>query len=276
MLDGNYLTELQEWRQQADSNLRAEQSWLALVGLFWFEEGENRFGGHHSNAVHLSMEALSDHIGTFELISEKVILSVEPGISVTVDGEEVTEQELKPDVSGQPSEIRVDSLVMVVVQRGERFGLRVWDQNNPRRKKFPGRIWYEPTGSFQIQAHFSTYDPPKEIPITNILGDTSDAPLAGYVEFALGRQENRLDALEVADDRLYIIFRDLTSKGETYPAGRYLYTEAPQDGTLLLDFNRAYNPPCAFTDFATCPLPPPQNCLPFRIEAGERFVEFTG
>lgn len=276
MLDKKYLAEIQEWRQQLEIDLRGKQSWLALVGLFWFEEGENRLGAHPSNNLHIPNKTLPDHIATFDLKSQKVKILIDPGASTTVDGKKATGQELSPDVSGQPSEIRADSLVMIIVQRGERLGLRVWDQDSPRRKKFTGRKWYQPSESLLIQANFSTYHPPKEIPITNVLGDTSDATLAGYIEFEMGGRERRMDALEGADGRLFIIFKDLTNESETYPAGRYLHTEAPQNGKVTLDFNRAYNPPCAFTDFATCPLPPPQNHLSFKIIAGERIDEVVG
>ena len=262
----NYLSGLQDWRDKAESNLRGEKSWLALLELFWFDHGANSFGSHPSNAIVFPKGKSPEHIGTFELKAGVVHLHPQPGISITVDGKDANDTVLKPDVSGEPSEMQVDGLVMMVVQRGERFGLRVWDHNNPRRKNFPGRIWYDPSESYLAQARFSTYEPTREIPITNILGDTSDTPLAGYVQFDLDGHANRLDALESAGGRLFIIFKDQTSQQETYPAGRYLYTDAPSDGKVLLDFNRAYNPPCAFTDFATCPLPPYQNHLPYGLK----------
>lgn len=276
MFDNEYLSELENWREEAETNLRGKESWLALLGLFWFDEGLNSFGLLPSNDVVFPKDGLPDRIGAFDLKDGKVHLHVETGVSVTVDGDDAKDLELKADVSGEPSEIRLDSLVMNVVQRSERFGLRVWDHDNPRRNKFLGRTWYEPEESYLVQARFSTYEPSREIPITNILGDTNDTLLAGYVEFEVDGQAISLDALEGASGRLFIIFKDQTSDNETYPAGRYLYTEAPQDGKVVLDFNRAYNPPCAFTNFATCPLPPTQNHLPVRIEAGELFEEFTG
>ena len=276
LFDADYLSSLKDWRAEVEANLRGEESWLALLGLFWFEQGANRFGSHASNDIVFPIDNLPDYLGTFELRDGQAHLQVQPGVSITVDGKVSNNMVLKPDVSGEPSEIRVDSLVMIVVQRGERLGLRVWDHNNPRRTKFPGRTWYEPGENYLAPARFSTYQSAKEIPITNIFGDTNDTLLAGYVEFELNGRSLRLDALESDHGRLFIIFKDETSQKETYSAGRYLHTAAPQDGKVLLDFNRAYNPPCAFTDFATCPLPPRQNHLALRIEAGERFEKFVG
>lgn len=166
MLDEGYLTELQNWRQQLDDTLRGEQSWLALVGLYWLEQGKNSFGSHDSNDVVFPDGSTPKHLGDFELRDERVYLHVEHGNGILVDGEQVVDQELKLEGFDQPSEINVGSLTMIVVQRGERFGLRVWDRNNPRRKTFPGRIWYEPDESHLVKTTISTYDPPREMPIT--------------------------------------------------------------------------------------------------------------
>ncbi|MCH7663205.1 MAG: DUF1684 domain-containing protein, partial [Chloroflexi bacterium] len=207
MFDADYLSGLQDWRAEAEINLRGEESWLALLGLFWFEQGANRFGSHASNDVVFPIDNLPHYLGTFELSDGQVHLQVQPGVSITVDGKDAKDIDLKPDVSGEPSEIHVDNLAMMVVQRGERFGLRAWDHDNPRRTKFPGRIWYEPGEDYLVSARFSTYQPAKEIPITNILGDTNDTLLAGYVEFEFDGRALRLDALESDHGHLFIIFK---------------------------------------------------------------------
>src|SRR6516162_5455203 len=157
---------------------------------------------------------------------------------------------------------------MFVIQRANRFGIRLKDKNSATRKAFSGLKYFPVQEQYRVEARFLPYDPPKKIAVPNILGDTEEEPSPGYVEFTLSGQKCRLDPVS-AGDELFFIFRDLTSGKETYPSGRFLYTDMPKNGEVVLDFNKAVNPPCAFTPFATCPLPPKQNHLPIRIEAGE-------
>ncbi|MBW8012876.1 MAG: DUF1684 domain-containing protein [Chloroflexi bacterium] len=194
-----------------------------------------------------------------------------PDGNLSAVGEAVGEFELKPDISGSPTKLVIRDLVMILVQRGERLGIRLWDKNNSKLKEFKGRSWYAPDYSFRFQARYLAYDPPKIISIVDILGDTHEAAHPGKVTFNLDGEEYSLDAGEGSDGGFFITFKDATSQQETYPPGRYLVTSAPQNGIVDLDFNRAYNPPCAFTDFATCPLPPAQNILPLPISAGELY-----
>jgi uncharacterized protein (DUF1684 family) len=157
---------------------------------------------------------------------------------------------------------------MFVIQRGNRFGVRLKNKNSESRKTFTGLKYFPVNDAYRVVAKFVPYDPPMTIAVPNILGDTEQEPSPGYVEFMLNGQKCRLDPVSEGDE-LVFIFRDLTSGKETYPSGRFLFTAMPKNGEVALDFNKAVNPPCAFTPFATCPLPPKQNHLPIRVEAGE-------
>jgi hypothetical protein len=158
----------------------------------------------------------------------------------------------------------------LVIERGDRRAIRLRDPENPRRKAFAGTAWFAIEGRWRVDARFEAYDPPKTIPIVNVLGMEAPMPCPGRAVFRLEGRELSLEALSEEPGRLFFIFRDETAGHETYGAGRFLYADRPQDGRIVLDFNRAESPPCAYTDFATCPLPPKQNRLPVRIEAGEK------
>jgi uncharacterized protein (DUF1684 family) len=272
-MEPDYKNELETWRRQTDENLRREKSWLALTGLYWLHEGENAFGSDPENEVPFPPGIGEAHVGDFKLNGEQVFIEVNPGMQVQVGGEAVSSMPIKPDVSGEPDDIDCGRIAMRLVRRGDRFGIRMWYRDHPRRVGFPGRQWFAADANYVVPAVFHEYAPPKEIPITNILGDTEAEQMAGWVEFEFAGRTARLEAIGTTSEELFLIFKDSTSGKSTYPAGRYLYTEPPQDGRVLLDFNRAYNPPCAFTEFATCPLPPKENHLTFAIEAGERMPE---
>jgi uncharacterized protein (DUF1684 family) len=177
--------------------------------------------------------------------------------------------ELKPDSSGSPDRITTGRLRMIVIQRGHRFGIRLWDSDSAVRRNYPGSQWFPVREAFRVTAQFISYPQPKMIPILNVLGDTEPSPSPGYATFELEGKMCRLEPL-LEGDHLFFILKDLTSGKETYAAGRFLYTGMPKDGKLIVDFNKAENPPCAFTPYATCPLPPKQNHLPVAVTAGER------
>jgi len=170
-----------------------------------------------------------------------------------------------------PTIVQMGSVRFNVIKRGDRYGLRVKDAEAETRTHFKGLEYYPIDPKWHVEARFEAYHPPKKIPITDVTGMTSDSISPGAIVFDLDGEEYRIDPiLEEGSTDYFIIFRDATSKDTTYPAGRYLYAAPPKDGKMIVDFNKAYNPPCAFTPFATCPLPPLQNRLPFRIEAGEK------
>jgi hypothetical protein len=255
--ESDVVTEVRDWQATRLRRLQAEDSWLTLVGLYWLNEGDNR---------------PDPDTGTLTLSGGVVTLTPEPGM--TIDKKPVTAPTPLADDSNPngPTVVQRGSKRFQVIKRGDRLGLRVKDANAPTRTHFRGLEYFPIDPRWRVLARFEPYRPVKKIPITDITGRTADSDSPGALVFTVGGQEYRLDPiLEEGSDELFIIFRDATSRDTTYQAGRYLYADPPgPNGTVVVDFNKAYNPPCAFTPFATCPLPPLQNRLPIRIEAGEK------
>jgi uncharacterized protein (DUF1684 family) len=267
-----YIAEIERWREQMEAGLRADDGWLTLAGLFWLHEGLNSFGADSMSDIVLPAGTAPRHAGAFELRDGVVTLRAADGVGVTLNDDDapVDSVRLRSDADGGPDRVRLGPLTLLIIRRGARTGVRVKDAQSPVRAAFGGRRWYAPDEAYRIQAAFVPYDPPRRLPVANILGDLDDLPSPGYALFRLEGQDYRLDALPDPNG-LAFYFYDATSGRTTYPAGRYLKTALPQDDQLTLDFNRAYSPPCAFTAFATCTLPPPQNRLPVPIEAGELY-----
>jgi hypothetical protein len=265
-----YRAEIEKWRQDRETRLKSDGGWLTVSGLFWLKEGPNRFGSDPSSDIVLPAGAPAA-AGVFEHRAGRTIVRAERGTSATVEGRAVTEMEMAPDSSDNPTVLALGDLTMFVVQRGEKFGIRLKDKNSRMRREFTGLKWYPIQPDYRVTATYTEYDPPKQIPIPTVLGTTENMASPGYLTFKLRGKTLRLDpVLEDPDARdLFIIFRDQTSGDTTYGAGRFLYADKPVNGKVVLDFNQAYSPPCAFTPFATCPLPPPQNRLAVRLEAGE-------
>jgi len=200
----------------------------------------------------------------------KVTLDVTGDAAVTIGDQSISSTEVKLGEYGSSEWILVNDLKLSVIQRGARYGVRVYDQNNPPRRQFSALRWFPIEEAYRVIARFFAYDPPGALSINNVLGQTLELSCPGYVEFTLNQQESRLyPVTDEDDDRLWFMIRDGTSGSLTYAGGRYLITDPPDDDHVILDFNKAHNPPCAYTDFATCPLPPPQNKLLSPIMAGE-------
>jgi uncharacterized protein (DUF1684 family) len=255
-----------KWRAERRTRLTSDNSWLTLVGLTWLHDGDND--------VSLPMNPPVDaHI---LLQGGKATLQTNP--SLMISGKPVTAPvELKNDTEEPgPTIVTVGSLNFQVIKRsdkaGDRYGVRMKDSGSEARANFKGLDYFDADPKYRVGARFVPYNPPKKIAITNVLGMTSDETSPGALVFTLDGREYRLDPiLEQGEKDLFIIFKDATSGKETYGAARYLYAHpADANGRTIVDFNRAYNPPCAFTHFATCPLPPPQNRLSIPIEAGEK------
>jgi uncharacterized protein (DUF1684 family) len=264
-----YLGKIAKFRTEREAELKADDGWLSVAGLFWLKEGENRFGADPSNEIVLPEGSAPSRAGVFELRGGKTILRVENGATITLDGKAITTLEMKSDEKQKPDVIRLGSLSINVIKRGERYGIRVKDPKSKQRREFKGLRWFPVKQPYRIIASFVPYDAPKQIEIPNVLGDVNKMPSPGYVVFNLKGKEYRLDPITEDKDKLFFIFGDLTNGKTTYGAGRFLYAALPRHGKVTLDFNRAENPPCAFTQFATCPLPPRQNRLNVAIEAGE-------
>jgi uncharacterized protein (DUF1684 family) len=264
-----YRHEIDSWRATRDSNLRDPNGWLTLVGLFWLDEGDNRVGSDPRNRVALPGKAPA-FAGTLVRHGTAVTVRAEPGSGLVSDGGPVTEMSMAPDAKGKPKVLRLGSISFFVIKRGDRLGVRVKDSQSAALAAFHGVQSYPADPGWRVVARFEPHPRPTSIPITNVLGMTEQDPSPGVVVFEHGGKTYRLDALDNGDGSLELLFADATTGRETYGAGRFLDTDPPHDGKVVVDFNKAYNPPCAFTTFATCPLPPRQNRLAVAVTAGEK------
>jgi uncharacterized protein (DUF1684 family) len=266
--DSSYRGTIDKWRAQREAELKADGGWLTVSGLFWLKEGVNRAGTKANSDIVLPRGPAE--LGIFELHGGKTTFRATPGVTVKLNGQTAgAATPLMSDPEGKPDLIQFDAFTLFVIHRGERYAIRLKDTQSATRKEFTGLHWFPVKESYRVVAKFVPYQPPKMLTIPNILGETEQDTSPGYVLFTLDGQSLRLDPVVEDDQQLFFIFHDLTSGKETYPPGRFLYTGLPKNGEVVMDFNQAQNPPCAFTAYATCPLPPKQNRLPVRIEAGE-------
>jgi uncharacterized protein (DUF1684 family) len=251
----NYFDSIREWQKQRDAGLRSEDGWLTLAGLFWLKPGDNTIGSADSNNFVLPNGSAPAHIGRLMLNGKQVIFTSVDGASRTLSYDEE-----KPDV------VHAGSISFFVIKRGDRLGIRVKDSASSVLKNFQGLKYFPINAEFHFRAKF--VPDVKKIPILNIVGQTDMEESPGTVEFMFKGQKYQLRPI-YEGDTLFFLFKDPTNKTQTYPAGRMLNTALPVNGIVDLDFNKSYNPPCTFTPYATCPLPPKENTLSIPIEAGE-------
>lgn len=264
-----YFAAIENWRRERAAKLSAPHGWLATAGLFWLEPGENRMGAGTSNPIRLQPGSGPEFAGIFHLTGDQVICEAAAGVEIHYREALVSSTPITiDDETSEP--LFLKDLKIFVIRRGVRLGVRIFDPQNSALASFTGLNWYEIDPEYRVSGKFFPTEEPRQIQIVTLLGDLVDMPFPGSVEFVLNGQELRLDPVLNDDGSFWFMFRDLTNGMETYPAGRYLVAEPPENGQVWLDFNRAYNPPCAFTEFATCPLPPPTNRLAVPIRAGER------
>jgi uncharacterized protein (DUF1684 family) len=299
-----HVREIETWRRERLLRLTADGGWLTVAGLFWLKPGANRFGADAANEIVLPAHSAPAQAGTFHLEAGRVRVEVRPGVAVTSAGKPVTRMELRSDARGaEPDVLALGALTLQIIDRGGRLGVRLKDMKSPARAKFKGLQYFPIDPRYRVVARFVPHEKPVSIAVPNVLGMVESMPSPGYASFTLdgapaatiktgtlkgfpnppamvrGEQSSpaphalRLDAvLEPGETQLFFIFRDATSGKTTYGGGRFLYADPPAAGKVVLDFNRAYSPPCAFTAHATCPLPPANNRLPIPIEAGEKFA----
>ncbi len=266
-----YRAQVEKWRRAYEATLKSDDGWLTVTGLFWLHEGENKFGSDPLNDIVLTEGNVPAELGSFNMHDGKIEVTISPGVQIKMKGQTVQSAAILPDSEDR---LALGDLSLLVHKSGERYAVRVKDKNSRLRKNFAGVSWFPIDEHYRVTARFVPYDPPHELEIQNLAGDTLKIPSPGYAEFTLAGEQYRLEAIAQASG-LNFIFRDLTSGKETYPAARFLDTPAPTNGQLILDFNEAYNPPCAYNPYTTCPLPPPQNRLRIRIAAGEMMYKGT-
>jgi len=267
-----YVDQINEWHQGRVERLTSENGWMSLAGLFWLNDGENTFGADSSNDVIFPAEKAPNFMGSFILKDGIVRAKILPNVEVLLDDKPVSDVALESDAGGNPTVLHHGTLSWYVIQRSNDLAIRLKDSANPVIKSFHGIERYPVESSWRLEAKFEAYNPQKSISVPTILGTIEEEPSAGALVFKIQNQTYRLDVVgNLGDEQFFIIFGDETNKDETYESGRYVYVDNPGNGgKTILDFNKAYNPPCAFTEFATCPFPPPQNVLPLRVTAGER------
>lgn len=270
-LDASFAQSTAAWHAQREKRLASEDGWLTLVALLWLKEGDNVAGSGPGATVVFPAKAPA-RLGTFRRADTAVSFQPAPGVVVTTAlGQPFGGGPLASDAQGQPDVLEAGGLRFNVILRGERVGLRVKDPEAPRRMAFRGIPSYPADSRWRIEARWEPAPPGTVIPVPNVLGTVDSMPAPGTAVFTVAGQEYRLTAvLEEGETDLFFVFGDTTNRSETYGAGRFLYAAPAKDGRVVLDFNRAYNPPCAFTPYATCPLPPKQNRLPIAIPAGEK------
>ena len=270
-----YRHEVEAWQKARQARLQADDGWLTLAGLFWLKPGANRFGSDPAGDIVLPGAGAPAHAGAFFVDADhRVAVAIESGVAATVAGKPVTKAVLRADAGGTvPDILAMGALTMQVIDRQGRLAIRLKDQNSKVRREFRGLHYFPISARYRIVARFIAHPQPVALVVQNVLGLSESQSSPGTAQFEIDGKTFRLDPVieTPGDTKLFFIFRDLTAGHTTYGAGRFLYADPPRDGFVVLDFNKAYSPPCAFTPYATCPLPPAQNRLAIPIEAGEIF-----
>jgi len=268
VVDPAYQQSFEKWKGDLVEDLK--QEWLPLAGLFWLKPGENSFGADAKNAIVFPKGPA--HAGSFTLRGQVVTVKFAPGVNAVITGKPATTAELQPDTADNPTVVELGNLRFHAIIRGQRVGIRLKDLDSDAVRQFRGAQFFPLDLSYRVTASFLPSDGKQTVDVPNVLGDVSPTPIAGTAVFKLNGQELRLTDLGGdAAKGLFFVFSDPTGKTDTYPGGRFLKTDPVTNGTVVLDFNRAYNPPCAVTPYATCPLAPKENRLSVAIPAGEEY-----
>ncbi len=263
----DYAEEIETWRADRETRLKADDGWLTVSALFFLPEGESRFGSSPRNDLVLPA-AFPAEAGVLERRGRTVSVQAAGDRTLTVDGEPVTTAQLYP-AEGRVT-LTEGPVSFWVHESGDRLAIRVRDTESAIRRNFTRLAWYPVDEQYRVRGKFTPHAEPLTVRTMNILGDIETYQSTGHVTLTVAGREVRMLPVN-SGDQLWFILRDLTSGDETYPAARFLYADAPDaDGWTTVDFNKAYNPPCAFNPHTTCPLPPPDNRLEVRVEAGEK------
>ena len=270
LAQSDYVKAVEKWRSDEETDLKKEDGWLTLAGLFWLKDGVNTVGAGPQFDVRLTDHFTQGKFGEIDFKKGVATLTVAGGVEARCDDKPVSTIDLVSDEKGKPTEIRVGSQMFYLIRREDRFGIRLKDNQSKGRLAFKGLNWFPVDESYRVPAQLEAFPEPKEVMVPNVLGGHFKMKSPGRLRFALQGKEYSLQPVLNDDGSLFIIFRDATNSNETYSAGRFLDADKPVDGKTTLDFNKATNPPCAFTPYATCPLPPEGNDLPVAIKAGEK------
>ncbi len=270
-----YQEEIEQWQKNRTAKISSDDSWLTVCGLFWLKEGENTFGSDSSNDVILPAGKTPATAGSLWLKNGAVRLEAKPKTEIKYKDSVVTSMELKSDADGltDPTVLNIGSVNFLIIKRADKIGVRVKDKESYARLNFKGLEFFPINPKWRVEAKYEQYNPPRSIPVATVINTVEHDSCPGAVVFELEGKQFRLDAVieRGTNDQLYFMFTDETNGKETYNNGRQLYSDLPNAGNnVILDFNKAYNWPCVYTDYATCPIPPPHNRLAIRIEAGEK------
>ena len=262
--------EIEKWRVERVDRLKRPDGWLSLVGLHWLSEGSQTVGSGKDNDVVLAVGP--ERLGKITLADKKVSIQLADGVEAKLGDTDARQAELAPDSSGAPTLVTFGNANFLVIERWGKYALRVKDADAKTRTGFLGIDYYDIDPAWRYEARFEPHPAGKTIEIANVVGTIEPMPNPGAVVFERDGKTHRVEAVDEGDGMLFLIFADRTSGKETYGAGRFLYAEPPAEGssTVVLDFNAAYNPPCVFTPYATCPLAPPENRLDLAVTAGEK------
>jgi len=266
--DAAYVQSFEKWK--ADQTADLKESWLSLAGLFWLKPGANTFGSDAANAIVFPKGPA--RAGEFDLSGKEVTVKVLPEARATIAGKPVSSAKLEPDTAEHVTRVEMGSLRFHIIVRGEHVGVRLRDTESAAAHDFKGMMFFPLDLNYRVTATWIPSDGKKTVEVPNALGEVTAEPAPGTAVFKVNGRELKLTAIG-GDSKtgLFIVFNDLTAKSDTYPGGRFLDTGPIVDGHVVLDFNRAYNPPCAVTPYATCPLAPKENRLAIAITAGEKF-----
>jgi uncharacterized protein (DUF1684 family) len=266
-----YTRDIDEWHEGRIKRLTADDGWLTLVGLFPMPNGTHAFGSAEDNELAFPAGTPA-HAGTLTVEDSVVTLTPSADVEMTLDDKRVGAMKLVSDKNGaDPSKIQMGSIQFYVIDRPGSLYLRVKDAKSPVRKSFKGIDRFAVSEKWRFDAVLERYDPPHRVSIPNVLGFDEIVDCPGALVFSKDGKSYRLEPMSQEGDELFVVYGDATSGHDTYGGGRFVYVAMPgPDGKTVLDFNKSYNPPCVFTNFATCPLPHRDNVLPFRVEAGEK------
>lgn len=266
-----WIEEVDSWHEERIERLEQNDSWLTLAGFFWLEEGVNTFGSGENNDLRFDFEEAPVRIGSIIVKENTIHVNIEEDADVTVDGIAVQEALIYSEEMDNPAVMEWGSLNWYVIKRSGGYAIRLRDREHPLLSRFNGIDRYPVDPEWRISSEFIAFDTPIKLNIPNYIGEPAEETILGVLEFEIDNETYHIyPVADNLEERFFVIFADNTNSTKTYSGGRFVYTDPPDENNIvIIDFNKAYNPPCVFSEFATCPLPPPENRLPLAVEAGE-------